>query len=86
MEKLLSYLNGLPKIARAEFVTRCGTSEGYLRKAASAGQKLSADLCIKIERESTGAIRCEDLRPTADWDYIRATAKTSKRRSPAPPP
>jgi DNA-binding transcriptional regulator YdaS (Cro superfamily) len=82
MEKLLTFLNGLAKGTRSEFATRCGTSEGYLRKAASAGQKLSADLCINIERESAGQVRCEDLRPTADWAYIRATLNPPKRRRP----
>lgn len=73
MEKLLSFMNSLGKDERRTFCSACGTTEGYLRKAISKGQRLSADLCIKIDRESKAAVRCEDLRPDADWAYIRST-------------
>jgi DNA-binding transcriptional regulator YdaS (Cro superfamily) len=73
MENLLTYLNGLPKDMRAQFVTACGTSEGYLRKAISIDQRLGADLCIAIDRESGGAVPCETLRPDVDFAYLRAS-------------
>lgn len=57
------------------FCDRCGTSEGYLRKAVSAGQKLGESLCINIERESRRAVTCEELRPDVDWAYIRSSKK-----------
>lgn len=72
MDKLLKYLNSLGKEDRAAFVAACGTSEGYLRKAASRHQAFRAELCILLERESSGAVRCEDLLPDADWAYIRS--------------
>ena len=50
---------------------RCNTSEAYLRKAISKGQRLGESLCIKVDRESGGAVRCEDLRPDVDWAYLR---------------
>jgi DNA-binding transcriptional regulator YdaS (Cro superfamily) len=74
MEKLLTYINSLSKDARMRFVSTCGTSEGYLRKAVCVGQKISSDLCIKIERESDRVVRCEDLRPDIDWAYLRSTS------------
>ena len=74
MEKLLTYLNGLPKSDRLAFAARCETSEGYLRKAISKGQRLGESLCINIDRESSGAVRCEDLRPDVDWAYLRDAA------------
>jgi DNA-binding transcriptional regulator YdaS (Cro superfamily) len=77
MDKLLAYLNGLDKAARIEFSTACGTTERYLRKAISAKQPLGAQLCINIDRESRGAVRCEDLRPDIDWAYLRGTAKVA---------
>lgn len=85
MDKLLDYLNSLPKDERASFCVECGTTEGYLRKAVSKSQKLGGDLCILIERVSKRAVRCEDLRPDADWAYIRSSAKTKKERIAAPP-
>lgn len=71
MQTLLNYLNGLSKADRASFVERCGTSEGYLRKAISKGQQLGEKLCIAIERESKRAVTCEELRPDVDWAYLR---------------
>ncbi|MEW5680422.1 transcriptional regulator [Comamonas kerstersii] len=71
MQTLLNYLNGLGKADRASFVERCGTSEGYLRKAISKGQQLGEKLCIAIERESKRAVTCEELRPDVDWAYLR---------------
>lgn len=71
MEKLLVYLNSLSKEPRQRFVERCNTSEAYLRKAISKGQRLGESLCIKVDRESAGAVRCEDLRPDVDWAYLR---------------
>lgn len=79
MKKLLEYLNSLSKEARTNFVVACGTSEGYLRKAASVGQNLGADLCISIERESGRVVTCEDLRPDVDWAFIRASGHSTPR-------
>lgn len=71
MEKLRIYINGLPKHEQINFAERCDTSIGYLRKALSTGQKIRERLCINIDRESKGAVRCEDLRPDVDWAYLR---------------
>ncbi len=71
MEKLLAYLNSLQKAPRQRFVEGCNTSEAYLRKAISKGQRLGESLCIKVDRESGGVVRCEDLRPDVDWAYLR---------------
>lgn len=77
MDKLLSYLNALPKGERCHFCAACGTTEGYLRKACSVGQTISSDLCIRIERESKRALICEDMRPDVDWAFIRAGTAAS---------
>jgi DNA-binding transcriptional regulator YdaS (Cro superfamily) len=69
----LAYLNRLNFEERQDFATRCGTSVGYLRKAASVGQ-LGEGLCIRIDRESAGVVTCEDLRPDVDWAYLRRSA------------
>lgn len=82
MEKLLKFINRLDKAARLDFCKRCGTSERYLRKAISIRQRLGADLCINIERESSGDVECEDLRPDVDWAYLRGTVKRQRREFP----
>jgi DNA-binding transcriptional regulator YdaS (Cro superfamily) len=71
MSCLLEYLNALGKAEREAFAARCGTTVGYLRKAISVGQRLKADVCILIERESAGVVTCEALRPDVDWGYLR---------------
>jgi DNA-binding transcriptional regulator YdaS (Cro superfamily) len=79
MNTLLAYLNSLQPDARDLFAANCGTSVGYLRKACSIGQKIGADLCIEIERESAGQVRVEDLRPDVDWAYLRCTDCETKQ-------
>jgi DNA-binding transcriptional regulator YdaS (Cro superfamily) len=73
MDKLLAYLNSLTTDAQRDFAARCGTTVGYLRKAISAGQRLGESLCINVDRESSGRVRCEELAPDVDWAYLRAT-------------
>lgn len=81
MQTLLNYLNGLGKADRASFVERCGTSEGYLRKAISKGQQLGEKLCIAIDRESKRAVTCEALRPDVDWAYLRDSTPATQEVS-----
>lgn len=73
MKAVLKYLSTLEPCDRDAFARRCGTSVGYLRKAASVGQKLGESLCIAIERESQRAVVCEQIRPDVDWAYLRGT-------------
>lgn len=73
MDTLLDYLNGLSSEQQKAFANRCGTSVGYLRKAISINQRLGESLCINIERESGGAVRCDVLRPDVDWAFLRSS-------------
>ncbi|RYD94407.1 MAG: Cro/Cl family transcriptional regulator [Sphingobacteriales bacterium] len=73
MNPLRAYLNSMPPDEQGAFARRCGTSIGYLRKAISKGQLLGEGLCINLERESSRAVRCEDLRVDVDWAFIRGT-------------
>ena len=72
---LRDYLNKLSTAEQAPFASKCGTSVGYLRKAISKRQALGVPLCIAIERNTGGAVTCEDLRPDIDWAYLRAPKK-----------
>lgn len=74
MDKLIAFLNKMDRVSRDKFCVACGTTESYLRKAASVQQRLRAELCIDIERESEGHVKCEDLRPDVDWAYLRSSA------------
>ncbi len=83
MQTLLNYLNGLGKADRASFVERCGTSEGYLRKAISTGQRLGAELSCLIEQESDCAVTRKDLHPEK-WNLIWPELATPASPAPAP--
>ncbi|AVZ83503.1 Cro/Cl family transcriptional regulator [Edwardsiella ictaluri] len=63
MNELRIYLNGLSQIDQASFVSRCGTSIGYLRKAISTNQTLGAELSVLIEKESGGVVTRQHLHP-----------------------
>lgn len=76
---LKAYLNSLPDLAAREgFAARCGTSLGHLRNIA-AGKTCGEKLAINIERESGGAVRCEEMRDDVDWGFLRSSAE-----NPAP--
>ena len=77
MDKLRLYLNSLTPTDQAAFAQRCGTTVGYLRKAISMSAMLGEGLCIAVERESGGAIRCEDLRTDTDWAFLRGTKRVA---------
>lgn len=79
MDKLIAYIKSeFPTTEERErFCVLCGTTWGYLKKARSIGQSLRESVCINFERESAGAVRCEDLRPDVDWAYLRGTEVTA---------
>lgn len=81
MKKLLTYLNGLSPAEQAAFAARSQTTVGYLRKAISAGQKISAETCIRLERESGRAVLCEEIRADVDWGYLRSTPHSDEEEA-----
>lgn len=81
MEKLRAYINSLSPQQQQGFAERCGTSIGYLRKALSVKPNLSESLCINIERESGGAVTCEELRPDVDWAYLRGSGAVANNET-----
>jgi len=85
MKKLRDFLNSKKPEEQQDFAVRSGTTIGYLRKAISAKQKFSDGLCIALERESGGAVRCEDLRSDIDWAYLRGTTPQPATESEIPP-
>jgi DNA-binding transcriptional regulator YdaS (Cro superfamily) len=38
-------------------------------------KSVPAEHCPAIEKATSGAIRCEDLRPDVDWAYLRKSQK-----------
>lgn len=75
MEQLREYLNSLPVSDQEAYAARCKTSLGYLRKALSTGSRLGESLCIDLDRESGGRVKCDLLRPDVDWAYLRGDGR-----------
>lgn len=71
---LKTYLRNMKPEERETFASDCGTTLKYMRLVAYRAKKPNAELCIAIERESGGAVRCEALRPDIDWSFRRAAA------------
>jgi DNA-binding transcriptional regulator YdaS (Cro superfamily) len=82
MQEILEYLRSLSPPERDAFAERCHTSVGYLRKAVSTKQQLGVELCIHLDRESGGVLKCERLFPGLDWDYLRKAAQRSADGEP----
>ena len=74
MEKLREFLNSIPSDDQVLFAQSCGTTIGYLRNAISSKKTFGASLCIAIDENSNGLVRCEDLDPNANWSYLRGKA------------
>jgi DNA-binding transcriptional regulator YdaS (Cro superfamily) len=68
--KLRAYLDSLPRGGVAEFAGRIGISPVYLSQLAAEqdARVPSEKLCVKIERESRGAVPRQEQRP--DWQDI----------------
>lgn len=73
MQTLKEYLSGLPVADREQLAQRCETTYGHLRNVAYGLKSAGEKLCINLDRESGGAVRCEGLRPDVDWAYLRST-------------
>ena len=69
MQELVQYINTLSKDEQTVFAQRCGTTVGYIRKAASTGQSMNAKTCVLIERESGGKVTRLHMCPN-DWRDI----------------
>lgn len=67
------YFKGLGAEGQNDLAARCKTSAGYLKLVAYGHKTIGEGLAVEVERETGGAIRCEDLRPDVDWEYIRST-------------
>lgn len=68
---LHEYIKSLNKVTLESFAARCGTSLGQLKQVAYGYRRPSAALTISIERESSRAVSCEEMRPDIDWAYLR---------------
>lgn len=70
VEQLKHYLKSLAdEEARKAFAARCGTSLGHMRNMTYGLRSCDPALAVSIEKETSGAVRRQDLRPE-DWRAI----------------
>lgn len=75
---LHEYLKPLEKAQLEDLAKRCGTSPGQLKQVAYGNRRPSASLAINLDRETSGVVTCEGLRPDLDWAHVRKSSKTPK--------
>jgi len=76
-----TFLSHMTVAQREDFAARCKTSIRHLQNVAYGYKPAGESLCINIERESKGQVRCESLRPDVDWAVLRnSTARRPGRR------
>jgi DNA-binding transcriptional regulator YdaS (Cro superfamily) len=70
---LSDYLKTLSRDLLEDFAKRVGTTPAHLKQVAGGHRRAGEYLCINIDRETSGLVNCELLRPDVDWAYIRST-------------
>jgi len=68
---LLDFIKPLDKNALQALATRCDTTPGQLKQVAYGNRRANAALAIALDRETSGAVTCEETRPDIDWAYLR---------------
>ena len=74
LEKLRLFMLAMRDVtARKAFAKRCKTTVGQLANVYRAQRTPNITLAISLDRETSGQLRMEKLRPDIDWKYLRAT-------------
>jgi DNA-binding transcriptional regulator YdaS (Cro superfamily) len=74
---LSSYLSG-QGVTQRDMASRLGVTPSLIWQWISGHRPVSAEQAIAIERETAGAVTCEELRPDVDWAYLRGRRKPRK--------
>jgi len=79
--QLLDYLKTLPdEASRARFALACGTSVGYLRGVAYGHKNPSDSLCIRIQAETSGAVKAVEVAPGRDFSFLERAVCSGGQR------
>lgn len=72
---LLELIRSLDTPSVESLAKRSGTSAGNLKQIAHGFRRAGPGLAINLERESSRAVTCEELRPDVDWAYLRNSSQ-----------
>lgn len=80
MQKLTlkQYFSSLSEEQQVSFATACKTTTGQIKQIMYGNRPCNPSLAIDIDRESKGQVRCDDLCPNTDFDYLRRTPKQKR--------
>ena len=59
----------------ADIARKLDISPVLVSQWAAMQRNVPAERCPSIERVTDGKVRCEELRPDVDWDYLRGTER-----------
>ena len=76
IEKAIDLVGSQAKLADILHVSRAAVNQWKLP-----GRKVPVTHCHSIERETKGAVRCEDLRPDVNWEFVRTSVAAVKQAS-----
>lgn len=76
---LHEYLKPMTRDEIQALAERCKTSAGQLKQVAYGNRRPSAALSIDLDRETQGAVTCEELRPDLDWAHVRLSTKPDQQ-------
>lgn len=68
--ELVKYIRPMSDLELETFAKACDSTPGQLKQVAY-GRRASADLAIRIDIASWGAVTCEDIRSDINWAYLR---------------
>lgn len=57
--------------SQAALATALGVKQPTVSEWLRGDRKVPAERCPQIERATSGAVRCEDLRPDVQWGVLR---------------
>ena len=75
--RLIDYVNQRRGV-RTELAAALGVPQILVSQWALEQRRVPAERCPAIERATSGAVRCEELRPDVDWAAIRGTAPAER--------
>lgn len=72
--RLRAFFYGLSELERENFATRSGTTVGMVKQVIHGNRNCNPALAINFERESQGAVVCNELCPDVDFNFLRKTS------------
>ena len=72
MDNLKNYFLSLSGDEREAFAAKCKTSVAYIKQIYQGHRQCSASLAIEIDKNSKGFVKCDELCPSTDFDYLRS--------------